>query len=137
VKGMDEINNNEFIGEQVSITDKSEWFAQNIGIVKVFETGLNLDFKENNTPYFVILPVDKNRKTYKVKIPLKYIHELTADDIITSEHAEINEKEKEEIINWLKLKNVQDKNDYGVEITNLKSIIITWRRINGFNISKK
>jgi len=134
---MDEKNNNEFIGNQVSITDKSEWFVQNIGIVKVFGTELNHDFIENNTPWFVILPVDKNRKPYKVKIPLKYIHELTADDIITSEQAEINEKEKEEIINWLKLKNVKDKNDYGVEITNLKSIIITWRRINGFNTSKK
>ena len=124
--------------EQAQITIPNEWFAQNVGIVKVYGGGLNGNLKEHNPPHFLIIPTDKNKKKFRVKIPLKKLEDMIPDDIIILDDVNINNKNKKEIFNWLKSINKKDKTDYKINISNLKSIAIWWNRLNenDDNVSK-
>lgn len=102
--------------EFAQITNKSDFFYQNYGKIKIYGGGEDGSIREHNPPHFHI---EMNNTEIQVIIPLKI------DDELRTINGELNSKLIKDLRKWFKLPFKSDKNK-----NNYQALKEYWNTLN-------
>ena len=103
--------------EFAQITDRNDFFYQNVGKIKVYGGGEDGNLSEHNPPHFHVELNDD--KEVRIIIP------DNIDDVITSMDAELNSKFIDDLKKWFMLPFKMDKNK-----NNYQALKVFWNTLN-------